>query len=898
MQHGGRGREWGGVSGMFLRMGRSLLIGIASALSAAALVSFESRAHAEDDLVAPAMSLARLCVLLNEVVSPPPTPSELIIVASLHREMVAAYDSSAEGEVRDAWRAGNVLYDELRNLTRDPSRARLKEVFRLQARMQRDADQAEQRMFEMIAVVLAADEADAAQRATIEAAVSRARVGREADRLLASLPMEEPSGARQGLREAVARLCVSVEVRAQLFAVLAERDQSLAPLVRAELREYESFAIAAAHAFDEVFGGVLPPLGAFFSDDEEARVRARMKSSCEREGEQFLAARRAVRALEDSTVERMCALLSLDEQTELRLRLSPSINGWGAFLLATEGHVRDVLRELPADDATRAQIAEFAPRWRIALVKELSHEIADDRARQDETFWNPSPWRASNLAFDADLGEQRCISLRAELDRLLAPRVVAAGGTLGNLTARALDSGETHLLERPTVSAWHTEVKSDTAETRSRSARLTLFDLIAVDESALSPEYVASHGVIRRGIAPPITRADIEARLTRGLSIEAAATTRARVSDAWSAYETRWNAEIEPAIARLGPARRMLRGLAGHITVNSDTKDAATARIAALTQACVIRDSAWRAAQAADEAFFDALVDGAAAADESLRQAVLLERFQRFIEREKRTCDERGFAGETLESYPQWVSIADDAQLDERAHARVLSAIVREVPAFAAGVISARQARFDFAASLDAVLLGCRTTAFYRSKERSTSETRAIAQRAAKASAAMIATMLDAAAATDDGTGVEQRTRLEHAMVVALYREWEVDPLAKRSARVARAAAVNEQESLAIEHAVAMFQQAFRASQERAARLALARSPIAQCADGRILFPLPAETALEASADRLAERLTRERRDLRSTLDIELLALLGRERWAKVAPPDVFTLHGVGGCEK
>lgn len=79
-----------------------------------------------------------------------------------------------------------------------------------------------------------------------------------------------------------------------------------------------------------------------------------MREKCSEEGEKFLATRRVVRALEDRTIDQLCAALTAAEVIELRLRLCPSIDGYGQFLVSTEAHVRDALRELPADNPTRA----------------------------------------------------------------------------------------------------------------------------------------------------------------------------------------------------------------------------------------------------------------------------------------------------------------------------------------------------------------------------------------------------------------------------------------------------------------------------------------------------------------------------------------------------------------
>jgi hypothetical protein len=849
----------------------------------------------EGDLVAPPLSLARLRVLLEECVSPPPTAEELSIVIELHRSMVASYGASSVGVAGDAWRAGNMLYDELRDMDKNPTRARLKEIFRLQTRMLADADAAERVLFAETATVLCADETLEAQKIEVRSAVARASCAREADRLFASLPMEEPSGVRNGMRDSIGRLRVSPEVFAQLRASLAQRDAALVTLLRKEMRDYESFALAAAGAFDEVFGGILPPLGAIFSDDEEARVRARMREKCNEEGEKFLATRRAVRALEDSTIDRLCAVLTADEAIELRLRLCPSIDGHGQFLVSTEGHVRDALRELPTDDPTRAAVAAFAPRWRAGLIENLQQEIMESRAYEDESFWEQSAWRGSSLAMRAQIGRANERPFQVELDSILAPRVVDAGGTLGNLVASKFESEGARLMQRATLGAWEKEALPSPDSLQNLGDKLSFYNLISVDESNLSAEYIASRGVVRRGIAPRMERADILTRMERDFTSLDASALNSCFDEAWTAHETRWNDEVESAIAPMTQARKDLSRFAIDFGVKrGGASDDAHEKLQALDRTLRLRDSAWRASEATDEAFFEALLHCTRANSAALRQAIMLERLRRFIERERRTCEGTGFVGAKVEPYPQWDALALRAGLSEAALARVRGAICEHAQHFASALIGVRQMAFDRAALTDATMLGLRNSVRFGSKTSDSAVHNAAKLRAGRAGADMLGAMLDAAAAaTTDGDS--QRALLASAALHTLFRGWDVDHSSQRTSRRALLAATSDEERIAIEQAVDNYLHACRTCNEHAAKLALANSSFAKTSDGQVLFAMPTDAATAGSVDRLKERLARDLRDLRASLDIDLLSILGRERWDSVAPPDMFELRGVGG---
>lgn len=846
-----------------------------------------------DDLVAPPMGLARLRMLLEDGLSPPPTAEELSIVVSLHRDMIESYGSWREGAAGEAWRSGNSLYDELRFMKSDPTRRRMKEVVDLQERMLAEADAAERAMFIAIAEVLSADEVDESRRAEVIAAVERARSVREADRLLASFPLGEPSGAIPGLRDAVGRLRVSPEVRDQIDAIVAERDASLPSLLRRTLREYHDFAIAAAAAFEEVFGGLLPPIGAALSDAEAERLRTRMRQRCEREGEAFLAARRTVRAREDAAVERLCAILPPDEAIELRLRLSPSAKaGAMRFMLLAEGQVRDALRELPADDPVRAEIEAFAPRWRQALRDELQSEVVALREWQDSTFWDPSVSRSWMLMEAAEVGlAAGRPDILQELDRILAGRVADAGGTLGNLVAERSPSGEARLLERRTMGEWRREL-AEASDPPRRMARLRLVDVVALDEERLSAEFMATSDILRRGVPARMDRAAVEGRLQDPIAWSDRLSEC--VSIAWSQYEARWSREVEAAIEPLTEARRALRRFDTSMAFAQSTMpEDAGERIDALSRVLRLRDGAWRAAEAADEAFFAACGECAAREPEPLRRALALARLARFIDREQRIAAIESFFGPSIESLPSWTEVVRQANLAPEARERVEMALVEESSRFIAESIQRRQRQFDQAGAMDARTLGLVGTPIHRAKERHAAERSAANLRAARATANLLGAMFEAAG--DGSDGEASRSALEAAAIEALYRGWSIDPIARRTARRAEAVAATDEERRAVAEAFEAYTRGVRAVEERAARLALAVSPIARGTRGVVLFPEPDGMARAGSDDRLAASLDRERSDLRTMLEIELARILGDDRWAAIAPPDVFELFGVGG---
>ncbi len=837
----------------------------------------------DGDLVAPPLALARLRTLLEECVVPPPNADEFAILVTIHRDMVGSYGAAREGSAGDAWRAGNSLFDELRDLKRDPSRARLEQVVKAQERMLADADTAERSMFEAIAAVLLADEHEESRRAAVRAGVERARAVREADRLLASIPLEEPSGVCAGLRGAVQRLQVAAEVRGQLDGIVAERDAVLASSLRRVLRAYQSFAVAAADAFDEVFGGVLPPIGAVFSEQEAEKVRLRMRELCEREGLEFLAARAALRAREDATVERLCAALSVDDAVELRLRLSPSAtHGYTAFLVATEGHVRDALRELPAGEPPHAAVTEFASRWREALLRELRRETEALRTREDASFWNPSPWRGALRGLEAELGQPFDRRWELELDRIVAPIVLAAGGRLGDLQAEASESGAPRLLERRSVSAWRAELAQGEAERTPRPGLIGMVDVVFVPDDSFAAGSAISVGRMRRGIPGPLARQPMH--LDCG-------------DAAWAEYQRRWSAEVEAAIGPLTEARRALQGFVPAQDLDASGLGGAPAdaseRLRALTRALTLRDTSWRSAEAADEAYFLALAECCGDDSAEACRQNSLARFRRFLARERDAAPVDALGTDAIDQQPDWVSVVRDAGLAPSARERVERRLVEFAPRFATQTIPRRQVAFSTAAAMDAARLGLAGSAFHRQRMPSQADRRAAGDRASRATADLIAAILDAA--MDGSDGPEQRARLEAAVIAALYRRWSPDPVVERTVRLAEGAANDAAERSAVERAIGEFRQAHRAIHERAARLALAGSPLARTSDGRTLFPIPIDAASAGSAERRAEELARELADLRAALEIDLQAILGRERWARVVPPDFFHLRGVGG---
>lgn len=877
-------RVAGASSGRVLLLIGVLLSGVSG--------SFATGARA-DDLVAPPMGLARLRILLEDGLSLPPTAAEWSIVVSLHRDMIESYGSSRTGLSGDAWRSGNSLYDELRFMKRDPTRRRMKEVVDLQERMLAEADAAERAMFSAIAEVLSADALDESPRAEIVAAVERARAVREADRLLASFPLGEPSGAIPGLREAVGRIRVSPEVRDQIDAIVAERDASLPSLLRRTLREYQDFAIAAAAAFEEVFGGVLPPIGAALSDAEAERLRARMRQRCEREGEAFLAARRTVRAREDATVERLCAILPPDKAIELRLRLSPSAKAGSArFLLLAEGQVRDALRDLPADDPVRAEIEAFAPRWRKALREMLHDEVSALREQEDSTFWDPSVSRSWLLSEAAEVGlAAGRPDILQELDRILAGRVADAGGTLGNLVAERSPSGEARLLERRTMGEWRREV-AEASDPPPRVARLRLVDVVTLEEERLSAEFMDSMDILRRGVPRKMDRSVVGRSFAETLAWSDRWSEC--VSIAWSAYESRWAREVEAAIAPLTEARRSLRRFDTFLAFSQGSAPAdAGDRIDALLQALRIRDGAWRAAEAADEAFFAACGECAAREPASVRRVIALARLARFLVREERIAAAAAPFGPSIDALPSWTAVVRQAKLESQARERVEIALAEASTRFMADSIERRQLQFDQAAAMDLRSLGLAGTPLHRGKERSAAELSAANLRAARATARLVEALF--AAAGDGPDGEASRDALESAAIEALYRGWSIDPIARGTARRAETVAATDEERRAVAAAFEAYTRNVRAVEERAARLALAVSPIAEGTQGVVLFAALDDMARAGSDDRFAAALDRERADLRAMLEIELAGILGNARWATVAPPDVFELLGVGG---
>ena len=858
-------------------------------------------AHAGNDLVAPPISLSRLRLLLDDFVSPPPSPGEMAIVVATHRDMAGAYGASGPDGSGDRWRLGNERYDDLRFMRKDPTRARMREAVQLHGRMLADADAAERAMFESIAAALAADEPDEARKALVRDAVARAALAREVDRLLASLPMQEPSGVTRGMREAISRMPLAPDEHSRARDVLAARDAQLVQLLRREIRDYHAFAIAAAGAFEEVFGGVLPKIGAAFSEEEQQRLRARMVERCADEGARFLATRNELRAAEDAWLERLCTGLSPGMQYELRLRTAPwtpGSLGTGHEVLSTEGHLRDALRELPPDDPVHLAVQSIAERWRQAVIERIAIDRARLREREDRSFWEPGVLRSLTLEFgDPSEGWRRRVkpggsdanapeSLQAELVQVLGPRIEAAGGALG--TMRVNRFGDTYVLvERASLGEWRREMADAAPRDPDPATMIHLLTRFGDLTDRMEPSVQEAVGATRRGIPRRMDRDAAEARVRTRLGAADAAIVLACLSEAWKVHEVRWDGEVEAAIPKLAEARARLVGGPASVEVGQ--------RLALLNQAHAIRDTAWRTAESIDETFFAAV---AACIPEGLavaREAITLERLRRSTEREVMSRDVGALTRSGVREHPQWDDIVADAGLAPEAAVRVRSAMAAVAGRTMDAAAGRRRAAFDLAEAMDGwVAKGDEARGLPRL------ETQREAARAANAAAdraqvAMMAAMLKAAEdGADEAHGAAQRARLEAAILRGSFRGWWVDGSARRTGALALRCCTNDGERQEVQRALDQHAAACRMLNERRARLAVAIA----LADAGVqdLFPLPAEVSTAGSAERLDARHEREFDDLRSALEIELLGILGRDRWAMVAPPDLLELLGaVGG---
>lgn len=878
-----------------LRMAQALL-GWA-VLAAALPFAAGPVAYAGGELVAPPISLARLTLLLDEHVDPRPTPQELSIVASAHRDMMRAYGAYAEGDGGSRWRAGSSLYDELRFMRRDPSLARMREAIRAQDRMLADAESADRTMFESIVAILAADEPDPERQASIRDGVGRAATAREADRLLGSLPMEEPTGVIPGLSEAVARLDVEAAVRARLRATLAARNATLVPLLRREIRDYQAFAMAAAGAFEQVFGGVLPKIGAAISDEEAERLRARMHALCGDAATPFLDARNAVRAGEDATIERLCADLPPDACHELRLRTSPWAvlsmpGGAGWAVLSTEGHLRDALAVLPADDPARPAVESIAARWRPAVVARLAADRRRMREREDATFLDPGPMRGLSLALDDPSLEWGTVgasgatidrtpeSMQAELARVLGPRIVAAGGALGPLRVNHAGKDTYRLVQRDSMTEWQREMAEAMPSDPDPPTRLGLVDGFSDVRAQFSPEFLDANGYARRGIPRRLDLQAMKARVGSALDDATSAVALACIDDAWPTHQARWDAEVEAAIPRLTDA-------CGRFEPRADAK--ADDGPKHLREALAIRDTAWRAAESIDEGFFQAIVQCVPSTMDAAQRTIALERLRRFTDREVMGVETTWASADRIRAHPRWEDIVDAATLSPEADARVRAAIAGESPSFMAATPARRRAAFDLAAARDEWRAKRLSLSSPPDVRRQLDAARTAAIAADRATVAMMAAMLSAA--EDGPDGRVQRARLESALLRGIFRAWREDGSARRTGMLAAKAAQTDDERTAVQRAIDNHALASRLCNERRARVAIARSSLGE-AGATELLPLPPEAAVAGSPERLDARLEAEFGDLRTALEIDLLCILGRDRWRDVAPPDTLELFG------
>ncbi|MFO0962502.1 MAG: hypothetical protein U0625_06295 [Phycisphaerales bacterium] len=823
-----------------------------------------------DDLVAPPMGLARLRTLLEATLEPDPSAAEMAIVVALHRDMVRAYEISRTGPGSELWKRANALYNDLQNLRTDPDRRRIRQAINDQRQLLEQAAAADHAMFEAIAAALAADEPDEAHAQAVRDGVARAGAVRDIDRLLGSMPMQEPAGIVGNMRDAVARLRVEPGVRTQLDQILADRDAAQTVALAAAMQAYRDFAVAAAGAFEQVFGGVLPPIGAVFSKDEAQRLVDRMRELVKTEGERFIAARDKVRAVEDGVIARVAALLDEDQATELRLRLMRDFL-LQRILVFEEGNIREALRVLPADDPLRAQVAAFAAKWHALLRDSFDAELRRSRADEDSSFWDPT---SSARFFRGMLGEspmyERTRAPYAEIDRAIAARVMAAGGSLGNLRSTG-DERSPRLVYGPRASAWTQELRGYERPDDNGRPQRELMGLRMID-------WTETRAPRRWGLVEPMDAAWLEAQL--GAEASAAGALAGCIAAQRATYERAWREEVDARAEKIAAMGDRLRAR----SPVSVPQEARPALAAAVAEAVALRDTAWRAAETLDEAFFEGLLACAQPA-EPLRQRITLARLRRFLERERPTV---AAPLDGLDPHPDWEAAIRRGALSPQADARVREALVRAMPEYVPATIALRVALFRAASMDDRALLEGYADPAYRSARADSNDALERARRQAFSAQADLVERLLAAAG-------DERAALEEPLVAALTMGVCERAPQRRMVALAERACRDDAERAAVAAAVGTYAARRDELHRRAMRVALAATEYGR----RRMLGTPARSYdAKGRPDREEQRrdteaVARERADLDESLEIELAGILGRDRWALIEPPDDFRLHGL-----
>ncbi len=839
---------------------------VLSALVVTALLACAPRAFCRSDegVVADPVSLARLREILRTSLDQGPTSSDWPIIVQLHTDMCGAYESLTHDSDGRLWQRTHELYDALRFLKSDPNSQRIREFFALHQRMADATTAIDDAMFDEISTVIGSRALDDDARERGRVGMARARQTRAIDRVLQSMPLDECTGVRGSLRSVVAHVEVPAESRAQVESILDERDRALSAAVRDLWHDYKELGLAAARAFEQVFGGIIPPIGALFSDDEVGRLRAEMKARTLLAGNRFLAARVRVREVDDSARDAICALLPPLEGVEVRLRLVAAVIGEGeaSLMLDTEANCRAAARAFGTGDPDHEGVSAIVAQWWESLAAKIDETTrakdAGDDARlwSKELFWSLDEAGSESSVFAASQETAR------RLSALIASRVTAAGGSLGDLRTslseskpRLIGSGGFQEFQRASASSYHPR--------RASGASLATFSSIL---NPSRPGRVRGRG----GVAANMSRDAFDGVFRASCADSERPSFAACCDEAWAIHERVCGVEVEGRIREvdaLADARSIVR------IVSSQDQEARDAMNGSIR----LRDLAFLAGERADEQAFETAL-ACAGDDAALREAITIARFERFImrERESQFVDR---SGEMYEPLPNWCEVVESAPLSVAARARVRAAMCSGIASYARACIGRRTAEFAYQAlvtadRLDRLRVSGLHAAFQQVREAQVRVDRATA---------------DLAQLLVNASGDEAR-EIDHAMLREIEPEaFAEDVVAVGMIAQARRACVTDEERASVESAWTRFDASRVAFCVELARTNLAHSQLVMrkvITPARLGAIQSDGTRGNTNARRLVASIVRQRLDVRMALEIELESLLGCERFKQFEPRD------------
>lgn len=819
-----------------------------------------------DEIVARPIALARLRETLYSSLEGNPTASDWPIIVQLHLDMRSAYDALYEDIDDRAWKRTHELYDALRFLKSDPNARHIRELFALHQRMADATSAIDAAMFESIGAVIEAGAPDDRSRQSGRVALERARLARAIDRVLQSMPMSEPTGVRGALRTMVAHVEVPPDARAQVEAILDERDRALALALPQLWKDYKEFAVAAAHAFEQVFGGIIPPLGAFFSDEEMQRLRAEMKRLSLTAGNRFLAARARIRQIEDGARDNICALLSQLEAVELRLRLMDAVlddNLTSTLILLAEENCRAAVQAFGAGDPDHEQVRAVVDEWWTSLAANVDQLNRAHDAKDDARLWTQDIFSL----LEGPLGESALLNEAQEtegkLTALIASRVAAAGGSLGGLRTSPEDS-KPRLIGGGCFQNLHKQNAAGWQARRASGASLASFTSRTRLNRTGAP-------IKRCGVAAKMSRAAFDGAFEAICSDSVREALSTACNAAWAAHERAWEAEVEDrlrAVAALELERSIWRS-----ALSKDPDAPST-----MNESLRLRDFAFLAGERADEQAFESAL--ACAKDDSpLREAITIARFERFIMRERESQFVDALDGTMYEPLPNWCEVVRVAPLSAGARARVREAMCSGIAPYARACIGRRTSEFAFQALRNDFRLDTSRFPGFRATHESRKEAE---RRVDLATAGLAQSMLDAAG--------DERAALEDSMLRAIEpAAFAPDHTATCMIERARAECATDEERGAVEGAWQRYDLARLVLWGELARINLAHSQLvlrkviepAKCGE------IPSEGHRENAHDhRLAARILRVLYDIRVMLELELESLLHGARFERIAPRD------------